>query len=329
MKKISITLLTILGLFLPISTNAYSSKIILGGENLGIHINMKGVMVIGFYKVNNHYLKGIPEIHVGDLIIKVNDEEISSIDELSSSIEKNIRDSKVTLTIKRKGELIPISITLEKQEGIYKTGLYVKDSITGIGTLTYIDPETKMYGALGHEVLESTTNSLVEVKTGYIFESNITSIRKSTQGNAGEKNATFNAKKIYGNILENSKHGIYGNYQKSLPNNTLEVAKKEEIKQGKATIYTVLEGNKKEAFEINILSITDAQDTKNITFEITDSTLLQKTGGIIQGMSGSPIVQENKIIGAVTHVIVDNPIKGYGIFITTMLENGDKLKVQE
>ena len=112
-------------------------------------------------------------------------------------------------------------------------------------------------------------------------------------------------------------------------NTTLDVATKEEVKVGKAKIYTVLKGNKKEAFDINILSISKKSDTKNITFEITDPTLLQKTGGIIQGMSGSPIVQDNKIIGAVTHVIVDNPVKGYGIFITTMLENGDKIKVQE
>ena len=112
-------------------------------------------------------------------------------------------------------------------------------------------------------------------------------------------------------------------------NNTIEVANKDEVKTGEAIIYTVLKGNEKKAYKINIISISKNHDTKNIIFEITDPTLLQKTGGIVQGMSGSPIVQNNKIIGAVTHVIVENPIKGYGIFITTMLENGDKVKVQE
>lgn len=328
MKKKFILLLTILTLSFPYQVLAYSSKIILGGENIGINIKMPGVMVIGFYKVNGKYIKGSPEIKIGDLITSVNNKNITSIEELTSSIEKNINE-KITLNIIRDNNNIKINIIPEKEDNIYKTGLYVKDSITGIGTLTYIDPESNIYGALGHEVIESTSERQVKVKSGSIFESNVTSIRKSDIGNAGEKNASFNPQKTYGNIKENNIHGIYGNYTEESDNTTLDVATKEEVKVGKAKIYTVLKGKKKEAFDINILSISKKSDTKNITFEITDPTLLQKTGGIIQGMSGSPIVQDNKIIGAVTHVIVDNPVKGYGIFITTMLENGDKIKVQE
>lgn len=329
MKKIIMTILSIIVLFSPTLANAYSSKIILGGDNIGIHIQMKGVLVIGQYKVNGKYIESIPQIKEGDLITKVDDKEVSTIEELTNTIEKNIKNNEVTLTVLRNNIWIPIKMHLEKENNIYKTGLYVKDSITGIGTLTYIDPESNIYGALGHEVLESSTQSMVEVKTGSIFESNITSITKSRDGIAGEKNASFNPKKIYGNILENTSHGIFGEYQKYLPNQIIEVASNEEVKTGEATIYTVLQGNEKQKFKINILSISKNHDTKNITFEITDPTLLQKTGGIVQGMSGSPIVQNNKIIGAVTHVIVDNPIKGYAIFITTMLENGDKIKVQE
>lgn len=329
MKKKCITLLSILVLLSPTLASAYSSKIILGGDNVGIHINMKGILVIGKYKVNGKYLESVPQIKEGDLIIKVEEKEVSTIDELTSNIEQNIKNNEINITVIRNNIFIPIKMSLEKENNIYKTGLYVKDSITGIGTLTYIDPESNIFGALGHEVLESSTESMVEVKNGSIFESSITSITKSRDGMAGEKNATFNTQKIYGNILENTNHGIFGKYQNQKQNNTIEVANKDEVKKGEAIIYTVLKGNEKKAYKINIISISKNHDTKNITFEITDPTLLQKTGGIVQGMSGSPIVQNNKIIGAVTHVIVENPIKGYGIFITTMLENGDKVKVQE
>ena len=213
---------------------------------------------------------------------------------------------------------------LEKVDGVYKTGLYVKDEVTGIGTLTYIDPSTKIYGALGHEIIESTTSELVEVKTGQIFESTVTSINKSIKGNAGSKNASFNLNHLYGNILTNETHGIYGNYTDDIPEANIDIALPNEIKVGKASLYTVLDGQDKQAYDISITDIREYNDVKYITFTITDEDLLAKTGGVIQGMSGSPIVQNDKLIGAVTHVVVDNPLTGYGIFITTMLETGDQ-----
>lgn len=309
----------------PLSVMAYSDKVILGGENIGIHIETPGVMIIGFYKVNGETIKGNPSIQIGDIITKVNDTAVSKIDELTDAIEKEIQDNKVELTLTRNKEEIKVSMTLQKVDGIYKTGLYVKDGLTGLGTISYIDPSTKIYGALGHEILESSSEKIVEVKTGIIFESNVTSIRKSSVGNAGEKNADFNFNNVYGTIVDNTNHGIFGKYEKTLDTNTIDVAKPEEIKIGEATIFTVLNGKEKKEYTINITNIQEYNDIKNITFEITDSELINKTGGIVQGMSGSPIVQNNKLIGAVTHVIIDNPLTGYGIFITTMLESGDKI----
>ena len=296
---------------------------------MGIHIDMPGVMVIGFYKVNGKYIKGSPEIQLGDLITQVEDQKVSSISELERAIEQAVSKGEVTLLVSRNQEIKKIKMEFVMVDGIYKTGLYVKDGITGIGTLTYIDPETKIYGALGHEVIESTSESFVEVKSGSIFESTITSIRKSSQGIAGEKNATLNSSHVYGDIQKNSSSGIYGIYQEKLLTSPLEIAQPSEIKLGEAEIYTVLKGTNKQPYKIEITSTSNYHDTKNITFKITDSTLLDKTGGIVQGMSGSPIVQNNKIIGAVTHVIVDQPYTGYGIYITTMLENGDQIKTQE
>lgn len=304
---------------------AYSNKVILGGENIGIHIETPGVMVIGFYRVNGEYLKGTPEIQIGDYIIKINDTPVETIDELTSTIEKEVRDSSIQMTVLRDNKEIVLTMNLELVDGIYKTGLYVKDSITGIGTLTYIDPGTKVYGALGHEILESTSTKQVEVKTGSIFESEVTSIRKSSTGNAGEKNAEFFIRNTYGDLRTNTNHGIYGVYSSRMNEKTIEVGSKEDVQVGEASIYTVLDGNEKKEYAIEITSIQEFSDVKNISFQITDEELLQKAGGIVQGMSGSPIVQNGKLIGAVTHVIVDNPTTGYGIFITTMLETGNEV----
>ena len=318
MKKLQ-TFLVSLSMFslLPLKVFAYSDKVMLGGENVGIHIDMTGVMVIGFYKVDGENLRGNPNIQIGDYILKVNDKEITSIDDLTRAIEKEIKDNKGT-------EDKTIEMSLKKQEGVYKTGLYVKDGITGLGTISYIDPETKVYGALGHEIIESNSSKVVEVKTGNIFESTVTSIRKSSEGNAGEKNAKFNFNHIYGDIKNNTNHGIFGIYKESVDRKTISVGNPSDIKKGNAKIVTVLSGSEKKYYDINITNIEN-KDTKNLTFEITDQELINKTGGVIQGMSGSPIVQDDKIIGAVTHVIVDHPLKGYGIFITTMLKEGDKI----
>ena len=165
----------------------------------------------------------------------------------------------------------------------------------------------------------------VEIKSGTIFESLVTSIDRSSVGSAGTKNAKFYSNNIYGNVLKNTISGIYGTYTDELPaKETLEVGKPDELKEGEATIYTVLTGEKIEEFSINITNINTSGKIKNITFEITDTRLIEKTGGVVQGMSGSPIIQNNKIFGAVTHVIVNAPTTGYGIFITTMLEEGEK-----
>lgn len=327
MKKVRYLLCGLfLSMAIPLPAFAYSQEVILGGENIGIHIETPGVMIIGFYKVNGEYLKGTPEIQIGDFITKVGNTPVNQISDLTNAIESQIKDNKVTLTIIRNKTPIEVTMELDKIDGIYKTGLYVKDGITGIGTLTYIDPDTKVYGALGHEIIESTSSKLVEVKTGQIFESKVTGIRKSSVGNAGEKNADFNYNHVYGDIRDNSNHGIFGVYNEEVRSDTIPVANDEDIKIGPATIYTVLNGTTKKAYDIEITNINEYSEIKNLTFKITDEELLNKTGGVVQGMSGSPIVQNGHIIGAVTHVIVDNPLTGYGIFITSMLENGDKIK---
>ena len=317
-KKIIVFFCSIL---IPLNTLAYSNKIILGGDNIGIKIQNNGVIVIGFYgnnEINN-------ELKLGDIITKVNGKNISSIKELTNEIEKNVKDNRVNITYLRDKNEYTTDLKLIKENNIYKTGLYVKDTIKGIGTLTYIDPETKTFGSLGHEILESNSNSKINVKNGYIFQSSITDINKSYDGNPGEKNATYNSNNIFGTIDKNTIYGIFGKYQKDIDySNLIEVADINEIETGDASIYTVLDGNEIKKYNINITKINRNSNIKNINFEIIDNELLNETGGIVQGMSGSPIVQNNKIIGVVTHVVIDKVNTGYGLFITTMLEEGDK-----
>ncbi len=322
--KNKLLLLLFLTIFsMPISINAYSNNIILGGDNIGIEIKSKGVLVVGFYNVGKSSPGKSAGLQKGDVITGVDDTVINSITDLSDVMDSSKNVLKITYI--RNNKEYETIIKLVKEEEIYKTGLYIKDKIIGIGTLTFIDPDSKIFASLGHEIVDSSTGLKFEMKDGSIFKSEITGIEKSSRNNPGEKNATYHVEEKYGTITKNKINGIYGKYEKSIEGkDTIEVANKNEVKTGKAYFRTVLKDNVVEEFEINILKVNDNDSTKNILFEVTDKKLISKTNGIVQGMSGSPIIQNNKIIGAVTHVLTDNPKRGYGIFITNMLEEADK-----
>lgn len=326
MKLKNKLLLTILLLvIIPINVFAYSNYVIASGETIGIEVNSKGILVVGFYEVEGEYSAKEAGFEIGDKIIKVDKTTVNSIEDMITVIEKK-NTEKINFTIKRGSQEKKIALSMKKDKNdILKTGLYVKDQINGIGTLTYIDPESRRFGALGHEIIETTTAQKFEIKDGKIFNATVSKIEKSRNGEAGEKNATYDKITENGKIDNNDITGIYGTYQKEINNmETMEVGEIKDIKQGPAKIKTVIEENKVEEFDINIISIDTNSKTKNILFEITDETLLKETGGVVQGMSGSPIIQNNKIIGAVNYVIVNDTKKGYGIFITTMLKEGEK-----
>ena len=320
-RKLLIFLISFI--IIPINAFAYSKYLIPGGENIGIKVSSDGVFVVGFYKVDNKNIAEEAGFKLGDRIISINDYAVENVNDLVSKIDSNEENLSVKFGYLRDDKLNFINMKLKKDShGTYKTGLYVKDSIVGIGTLTYIDPNTMTYGALGHEIVESNTGKNFTIKNGLILGSNITSITKANNGNPGEKNAKINYRDIYGNIDINSETGIFGNLTKEISNEeVMQVASLDEVEIGKAEIITVLNDNKKEVFDIEILSIDKRNPTKNFLIKIVDEDLINKTGGIVKGMSGSPIIQNGKIIGAVTHTIVDNPKKGFGIGITKMLES--------
>lgn len=321
----SIILLFLLSYFIiPLNILAYSDYIIASGENIGIKLNATGVMIVGTYEIEGKNPANEAGLEVGDIITSINNNKITSINQMVNEIT-TARNNSVKIGYIRDEKEKTTDLNLYNDNGTYKTGLYVKDSISGIGTLTYIDPETKLFGALGHEITESTTGKIIEVKDGTIFDSTVTGITPSNDGNPGEKNATFNSKSIDGEIYENTNKGIFGKYTSSIEySKKYKVANINDIKLGEAKILTVLDGNKVNEYSINIIKVSNTKDKiKNIIFEITDEDLLNKTNGIIQGMSGSPIIQGEYILGAVTHVVVDNPHKGYGILITNMLEEAE------
>ena len=320
MKKL--ILLLILFIF-PINVFAYSNRIVVGGETIGIEVHSPGVYVVGFYPVNGKNIGEESGFLVGDIIKRINGIDVSNINNLNSILSD---DSLYKFSIIRNGENLVIPIKLELEDDVLKTGLYVKDTINGIGTLSYIDPETKVFGSLGHEILETKSYSKFEISDGSIYSSTVNNIRKSVNGNTGEKKANIDKSNEIGSIFINDVSGIFGRYNEDYSNGELmDVGDISSIKKGLASIRTVVSGNKINDYSINIISIDESNSTKNILFEITDKELLNKTGGIVQGMSGSPIIQDNKIIGVVNYVIVDNTKRGYGIFITKMLEEGDKI----
>lgn len=323
MKKYIILLMSFL---MPLSLLAYTEEIIPGGENIGIQIENNGLVVVGFYKVDGKYI-GSDTLKVGDTIISIENTSVSSIDEMSKIIDSNIENGKVNIKVLRNNKEVNTKLNLIKEDGIYKTGLYIKEKITGIGTLTYIDPITKIYGALGHEIMMSETNNRVEVKNGNIFDSYVTGIDRSSNGSVGSKNASIDYNNIIGTIKKNSGTGIFGTYSNTLPKKeTMKVANWNDIELGSAKIYTITDGETIDEYEIEITKLNkdDIDTNKSISFKVIDERLLETSGGIVQGMSGSPIVQNGKIIGAVTHVLVDEVTKGYAVFIRTMLEEGER-----
>ncbi len=302
------------------------------GTNIGIYVKNKKIMIIGTGEViDESGARSEPAKNVvqsGDYILAVNGEPIQSKTQLVEKISF-CEGKKIRLKLLRgKKEEIEVSIQpVRSQAGIYQAGIWVRDDIAGVGTLTYVT-DTKQYGALGHGVTDADVGSLIDIEKGSIYETTILEIRKGKRGQPGEMSGMINYDDNYklGTVEENTNVGIYGTLSK-MPDelksaSALPVTYKEGIKRGKAQIISSVEGTR-EAYDIEIEQ-TDYHsegNNKGIQFQVTDKRLLEDTGGIIQGMSGSPITQNGHVIGAVTHVFISDSKMGYGIFIENMLEH--------
>jgi len=297
------------------------------GRTAGILISAGGAYVSGFSDVGTlpspAKTAGIKE---GDLIIALGSRDISSVDELSRALDKN-GTLRTDITVLRDGKTVTLQITPASDGGNgVKIGAYVRDTVAGVGTITFYDPSTGVFGALGHGITDSATGTLIPLARGNLTYCTITSVKKGAVGIPGELVASFNGTKRAGSLYSNSETGVFGTmksdelYPEQFAGKALPVASPDEVVTGPAEILANIQGEEVRSYKIEIIKIINSdRSTKNMQIRVTDSDLLALTGGIVQGMSGSPIIQNGKIVGAVTHVLVDDPTKGYGIFIVNML----------
>ena len=261
-KKLVLFLL----LLFPIQVFAYSNTLIVTGEPIGIEIHSNGVYIVDFYSNLNSSLKK------GDKIISINQQKVESIEDLDQIVTDS---GTYSIQIDRNQKIINEKLVVEKENNEIRTGLYIKDEVDGVGTLSYIDPETKIFASLGHEILETSSNSLFDLNRGSLYEVYDESIQKNRNGRIGEIRVNF-TNHVLGSIESNQVNGIYGLYQETLPSDHLvEVAKKDEIKLGEAYLYLNME-NQEKKYQINILDIDKNETVKNIYFEVTDDSLLSK-----------------------------------------------------
>ena len=308
-----------------------------GGISIGVKINNKGALVVGYSDISTY--DGLSEspgkiagIELGDIIEEVNGENIETCSDLISKV-KSCRNDELTVKILRGNSEITKKVPLIKEDNEYKIGLWVRDSTAGIGTLTFYDKDSKTFGALGHPITDGDTNVSFNIKSGTLLRSSILSIKKGERGNPGEIKGLFiNENESIGTIEKNTSSGIYGDGLTELINpnfnKAMTVAYRDEIKEGHAQIITTVEDDGAKAYDIEILKLLpqDEPGSKSMIIKIVDPVLLEKTGGIVQGMSGSPIIQNGKIIGAVTHVLINKPDVGYGIYIEWMLQDAGVIK---
>ncbi|WP_296878804.1 SpoIVB peptidase S55 domain-containing protein [Thomasclavelia sp.] len=322
-KKLILSFILILTIINPVA--AYAISLIPGGDSIGIELDYQGVIITGGYDItidNQKYNPLTSDFEAGDLIIAIDNQKVTSIEELSTVIKNNPEDTVYDLTVKRDKQQLHQDLKVSYENQQFSTGLYVKDSISGIGTLTFYNPETKTFGALGHAMSDSKLESETLLQNGSIYESEVTSIKKATNQASGNKIADISNVEI-GSINSHSQFGIYGTYNYDISNREMmETASMDEIKLGEAYFMTVLNGSEivKCTIEITKLNSQDEIKEKGIEFKVTDNSVIEKANGIVQGMSGSPIIQNDKIIGCVTHVSGNNPITGYGLYIDWMLE---------
>ncbi|MCA1030675.1 SpoIVB peptidase [Bacillus timonensis] len=308
-------------------------RVIPGGQSIGVKLNSLGVLVVGHHEIETSEGKKSPGeiagIEVGDIIKEINGTKIEKMSDVTPFVQQAGKTGEpLNLLVARenkeyKTKLVPLK---DKNDHAYRIGLYIRDSAAGIGTMTFYHPNTKKYGALGHVISDMDTKKPIVVEDGQIVRSTVTSIHKGSNGEPGEKLARFSSdKEIIGNITRNSPFGIFGKLTKQVQNgimdSPIQIALSHQVKEGPAKILTVVENDKVEEFDVEIVSSVPQKfpATKGLVVKITDKRLLDKTGGIVQGMSGSPIIQDGKLIGAVTHVFVNDPTSGYGVHIEWML----------
>ncbi|WP_202076739.1 SpoIVB peptidase [Caldalkalibacillus salinus] len=310
-------------------------KVYPGGQSIGVKLNSLGVVVVGHHYIETEEGKVSPgedaKVKIGDNILRMNGIELNNLEQIGDIVEE-AGENNETLELdvlrgkeKHKLRLDPV---YDEKEDKYRLGLYIRNSAAGVGTLTFYHPESGAYGALGHVISDMDTKKPIVVGDGNIVHSEVSSIERGQSGQPGEKFAHFlNDKEVLGDISKNTPFGIFGHMKERIDNGVqdeaLPIALREEVQEGPAHILTVVEGQEVEKFDVEITDVVEQKfpATKGLVIKVTDPELIDKTGGIVQGMSGSPIIQNGKLVGAVTHVFINDPTSGYGCYIEWMLQD--------
>ena len=334
MKKISKYAILTLSLSMVFHTailpaNAEETKTVtLGGQPFGVKFYNSGVLIIELESFESGGKTVCPAeeggLKVNDIIKKVNDTAVKTNEELARAAYGS-GGSPLRLTVERGGkELIKTVIPQKNSAGVYLTGAWVRDSCAGIGTVTYYDEEAGTFAALGHGICDRDTNALMPLGSAEVVKTGISSVTKSSAGTAGSLNGYFSDKKM-GSLTKNTSCGVFGTINDNMCHGgiKLEIAENGELHVGKAEIYTTVTGEEAACFEAEITKLCDmsSETNENFVIKVTDKRLLDNCGGIVQGMSGSPVVQNGKLAGAVTHVFLNDPREGYGVTAQNMVSN--------
>lgn len=323
-----IKLLNIIPVKNTIITNSKRQYVIPGGELFGIKLYTDGVIIVDLEEIETEtgfVCPGkIAEIKVGDIVKTVNGKIITSASHLSKILQES-KGNEIKISLQRDGKTIEVvfKTVLEKESGSYKAGLWVRDSTAGLGTVTFYNKNNNTFAGLGHPIFDVDTNEIMPMKTGVMADVKLSGLHKSSFGSVGELCGTLTGKSN-GTLCLNDETGVYG-YSVTDKTEEIPVAVKQEVAQGKAHILCTVDGTEPEKYDVEIVKIysNSSSVNKDMIIKVTDEKLLSITGGIVQGMSGSPIIQNGKLVGAVTHVFVNNPKQGYAIFAERMLETSN------
>lgn len=326
-EKITLSLFNLLNIKDINITTIEKTRVIPLGNTIGLKLYSSGVLVIGMTEIEGCRPYENSGIEEGDLITYINNKQVTTTDELVECVN-NSQGKIINIKYVRDGQEYVTTIEpMVTADNEYKLGLWVRDGAAGIGTATYYEPSTGKFAALGHGIIDSDTEELISIEHGEVVTTNVVDIEKGEEGKPGQIKGTVTNGQTIGEVYTNTEFGIYGkitskNKLNIIEENSLEVATRDEIKEGPAKIILTLENGIRKEYSIEITKIykNNNSDNKSMLIKVTDENLLNLTGGIIQGMSGAPIVQNGKFCGAVTHVFINNPTEGYGVFADLMIK---------
>ena len=313
----------------PAASGQVSRRVVPMGKAVGIKLFSDGVLVVGLSPVETEAGDQCPGkacgLKTGDVITHINGDEVDTIEEVQAAVAR-LEGGPLTIQAMRDQRQLQLTTAaVENRQGVYQLGVWLRDSMAGIGTMTFYDPASGVFGALGHGINDVDTSMLMPMESGSIMPASVSDVQKGVAGQPGELHGQFDLTRDLGALYANTSRGIFGRI--SQPSaleagpETVEVASRDQVETGDAVILSNIRGDAVEEFDVRITHVdTQGDGARSLMLEVTDPELLQATGGIVQGMSGSPILQNGRLVGAVTHVLVDDPTRGYGIFAETMLK---------